>query len=148
MNVWSGIGRLTRDCEHRHIGNGDAVVSFDIAVDTGTKQAPATMYLSVSCFGKTADIVSQYAGTKGAQIGVTGRLRQENWDDKTTGAKRSKISCVAERVTLIGGRKDASDQSPSHYAGDEPQATVGEAANAANGFDGSREVPMSDQVPF
>ena len=129
------------------MGNGDAVVSFDVAVDTGTKQAPATMYLSVSCFGKTADIVSQYAGTKGTQIGVTGRLRQENWDDKTTGAKRSKISCVAERVTLIGGRKDASDQSPSHYAGDEPQATVGKAANAANGFDGSREVAMSDQVP-
>ena len=148
MNVWSGIGRLTRDCEQRHMGNGDAVVSFDVAVDTGTKQAPATMFLSVSCFGKTADIVSQYAGTKGTQIGVTGRLRQENWDDKTTGAKRSKISCVAERVTLIGGRKDSSDQSPSHYAGDEPQATVGNVGNAANGFDGSRETGPTDAVPF
>ena len=146
MNVWSGIGRLTRDCEQRTMGNGDAVVSFDIAVDTGTKQAPATMYLSVSCFGKTAEIVSQYAGTKGTQLGVTGRLRQENWDDKTTGAKRSKISCVAERVTLIGGRKDSADQSPGQYAGDESQAcTVG---NAANGFDGSREAGPTDAVPF
>ena len=146
MNVWSGIGRLTRDCEHRHMGNGDAVVLFDIAVDTGTKQAPATMFISVSCFGKTADIVSQYAGTKGAQIGVTGRLRQENWDDKTTGAKRSKISCVAERVTLIGGRKDSADQSPSQYTEESSQA--GTVGSAVNGFDGSREVAMSDQVPF
>jgi hypothetical protein len=23
MNVWSGIGRLTRDCEQRTMGNGD-----------------------------------------------------------------------------------------------------------------------------
>lgn len=145
MNSVNIIGRLTRDCEQRTMGNGDAVVSFDIAVDTGTKQAPATMFLSVSCFGKTADIVSQYAGTKGTQIGVTGRLRQENWDDKTTGAKRSKISCVAERVTLIGGRKDSADQSPSHNAGDESQATAG---SAANGFDGSREVGPSGDVPF
>ena len=146
MNVWSGIGRLTRDCEERAMGNGDAVVSFDIAVDTGTKQAPATMVISVSCFGKTADIVSQYAGTKGTQIGVTGRLRQENWDDKTTGAKRSKISCVAERVTLIGGRKDASDQSPSQYTEESSQA--GTVGSAVNGFDGSREVDPTADIPF
>ena len=146
MNVWSGIGRLTRDCEQRAMGNGDAVVSFDIAVDTGTKQAPATMYLSVSCFGKTADIVSQYAGTKGTQIGVTGRLRQENWDDKTTGAKRSKISCVAERVTLIGGRKDSADQSPSQYTEESSQA--GTVGSAVNGFDGSREVDPTADIPF
>jgi len=146
VNSVNIIGRLTRDCEQRTMGNGDAVVSFDIAVDTGTKQSPATMFLSVACFGKTADIVSQYAGTKGTQLGVTGRLRQENWDDKTTGAKRSKISCVAERVTLIGGRRDSADQSPSHYAGDESQA--GTVGSAANGFDGSREVGPSGDVPF
>ena len=104
------------------------------------------MYLSVSCFGKTADIVRQYAGTKGTQIGVTGRLRQENWDDKTTGAKRSKISCVAERVTLIGGRKDSSDQSPSQYTDESSQA--GTVGSAANGFDGSRAVDPTADIPF
>jgi single-strand DNA-binding protein len=128
------------------MANGDPVVAFDLAVDTGTKQSPATMFLSVSCFGKTAEIVSQYAGTKGTQLGVTGRLRQENWDDKTTGAKRSKISCVAERVTLLGGRKDSADQSPSQYAGSDSQQPTAE--QAANGFDGSREADPTANVPF
>jgi single-strand DNA-binding protein len=128
------------------MANGDQVVAFDLAVDTGAKQAPATMFLSVSCFGKTAEIVSQYAGTKGTQLGVTGRLRQENWDDKATGAKRSKISCVAERVTLIGGRKDSADQSPSQYSGSDSQAPAAE--QAANGFGGSREVDPNIEIPF
>ena len=146
MNTWSGIGRLTRDAEQRYLPDGTGVVSFDIAVDTGTKASPATMFLNVTAFGKTSEIVVQYAGTKGTQIGVTGRLRQENWEDKNGGGKRSKISCVAERVTLLGSKRDSADQSPpSGYDGEHSQA---EPSASSNGYDGSQSSPPTDSVPF
>lgn len=141
MNSWNGIGRLTRDVEQRHLPNGDAVANFTLAVDTGTKQKPSTMFLDCTAFGKTCEVIVQYAGTKGSQLAVSARLTQDNWTDKDTGGKRSKICCVVERITLIGSRRDSSDQTPSSYSGEEPQTSH-------NGFDGSGSADPTSDVPF
>ena len=99
------------------------------------------MFLDCAAFGKTCEIIVQYAGTKGTQLAVSGRLKQDNWTDKDTGGKRSKICCVVERVTLIGSRRDSADQTPSSYSGEESQATH-------NGFDGSHATDPTGDVPF
>ncbi len=54
MNTWSVIGRLTRDVDNRHLQDGTAIAAFSLAVDTGTKAKPETMFLDVTAFGKTA----------------------------------------------------------------------------------------------
>ena len=37
------------------------------------------------------------------------RLSEQHWLDKTTGAKRSKLCMIVERVTLLNNRRDESD---------------------------------------
>lgn len=142
MNI---IGRLTRDAETRTLPDGTALTSFSLATDTGSKTSPSTMFLDCTAFGKTSDIVSQYAGTKGTQLACAGRLKQDNWEDKTTGAKRSKICMIVERVTLLNNRRDEANQTPSSYDGEQSQAAPVEHHN---GFDGSREAPADAAVPF
>ena len=147
MNQWNGIGRLTRDAETRNLPDGTFVVSFTLAVDVGTKSSPATMFMDCAAFGKTGEVIGQYAGSKGTQLAVTARLKQDNWTDKDTGKSRSKICCVVERVTLLGSKRDSADQSPSsQYTEESSQA--GTVGAAANGFDGSREVDPNQKIPF
>lgn len=140
MNSVNIIGRLTRDVDNRHLQDGTAIASFTLAVDTGTKQSPATMFLDVTAFGKTAEIVGQYAGTKGMQLAISGRLKQDNWEDKNGGGKRSKICAVAERITLLNNRKDGDGQSRDEQQSppDEsqvPPASYDEPTGAANDAD-------------
>ena len=146
LNNWNAIGRLTKDAETRTLPDGTALVSFDLAVDTGNKQKPDTLFIQCTAFGKTSEIISQYAGTKGTQVGINARLRLEKWQDKESGANRSKISCVVERITLLGSKRDSSDQSPSQYTEESSQA--GTVGSAVNGFDGSREVDPTADIPF
>ena len=137
MNSINIIGRLTRDVDNRTLQDGTAIASFTLAVDTGTKQSPATMFLDVTAFGKTADIVQQYAGTKGTQLACSGRLKQDNWLDKETQAKRSKICMVVERVTLLGSKSDRSrDEQQS------PDDTSQVPVESAGGGDDNGQVPF------
>lgn len=92
-NVWVGSGRLTRDPESRQVGE-KTVVSFGLAVNGyGDKVS----FLDVEAWGKTAEIVEQYAG-KGKLITVVGRLEQQRWEKD--GQKRSKVLVVANTVEL------------------------------------------------
>jgi single-strand DNA-binding protein len=57
-------------------------------------------------FGKQADLVEQYL-TKGRQVYLEGRLELDQWDDKTTGQKRSKHKLVVENMQFLdGGRQE------------------------------------------
>src|SRR4029079_6274599 len=53
-------------------------------------------------FGKTAEVASQYL-SKGRPVYVQGRLKLDQWDDKQTGQKRSKLGGVADRIEFVGG---------------------------------------------
>lgn len=134
MNGWHGIGRLTRDAEQRSLPDGTPLVSFTLAVDTGSKAKPATMFLDCAAFRSTAEIIAKYAGAKGSQVGVFGSLRQENWEAKDGGGKRSKISCIVDRVTLIGNRSRDAQQSPEESSQVPPES--------------HDSTPEPDNVPF
>ena len=72
------IGRLGRDPEMRHMGNGDWVTSFSVATDrvyndkAGAKQKETTWF-RVSVFGKQAEACNQYL-SKGKMVLVEGRM--------------------------------------------------------------------------
>lgn len=113
------IGHLTRDPELRNLPNGTALCKFGIAVnrnwttESGEKKEEVT-FVDVDCFGRTAENVAKYL-KKGSALLVEGRLKLDQWDDKQTGQKRSKLGVVAEMVTFMGGRK--SDEVPEPPAG-------------------------------
>ena len=110
------MGRLTHDPEMRTTPNGKNVCTFSIAVDRMTKDDQADFF-SVTAWEKTAELVNQYL-SKGSRCLVQGRLRQESWEDKETGKRRSRVEVVANDVTFLdspGGssRSESSDSSSS-----------------------------------
>ena len=109
------MGRLTRDPEQRTTPSGKTVVRFSIAVDRQTSEDSADFF-DVTAWEKLGELVVQYLG-KGRRVLVQGRLRQDSWDDKESGKKRSKVEVVATDVTFLdppsgGSGGDAGDPSP------------------------------------
>lgn len=101
------MGRLVRDPEQRTTTSGKSVVSFSIAVDR-MGQDDSADFFDVTAWEKLGDLVMQYL-SKGRRVLVQGRLRQDSWDDKETGKKRSRIEVVASDVTFLDGPSDSSE---------------------------------------
>lgn len=93
MNQVSLIGRLGGDPETK---NG--VVKFSIATNDGTNDKPKTNWHNIVAFGKTGEILAKHLN-KGSQIGITGRLDYNKFEDKTY------TSVIVERFTFVGGNK-------------------------------------------
>lgn len=144
------VGNLTRDPELRYTPKGTAVAKIGLAVnrvwttETGEKKEEVT-FVDVDVFGRTAENVAQYM-RKGRPMLVEGRLRLDQWDDKQTGQKRSRLGVVAETVQFLGsppgGGSEAGTPAPSR-----PAAAPAAAAPAAVG-PAEAEPPPEDDVPF
>ena len=117
MNNVSLIGNLGADPELRYTQSGTPVASMSIAVNKrwtnkdGEKQEK-TDWFRVVAYGASAENHSKYLN-KGSQIGVSGELRTDTWDDKDTGAKRSKTYVVANRVDYLSTSSSDSSQDSS-----------------------------------
>lgn len=109
------MGRLTRDPEVRTTTTGKTITSFSLAVDRGGQDDSADFF-EVTAWEKLGELVSQYL-SKGRRCLVQGRLRQDNWDDKETGKKRSKVEVVATDVTFLDGPSGNEGGNSSPYQG-------------------------------
>lgn len=108
------MGRLTRDPEQRTTPSGKTVVRFSVAVDRFGSEDTADFF-DVTAWEKLGELVVQYLG-KGRRVLVQGRLRQDSWDDKESGKKRSKVEVVATDVTFL--------DPPSSTAGDSGESSA------------------------
>lgn len=106
------MGRLTRDPETRTTTTGKTITSFSIAVDRGGQDDQADFF-DVTAWEKLGELVSQYL-SKGRRCLVQGRLRQDSWDDKESGKKRSKVEVVATDVTFLDGPNDGAGGQSSY----------------------------------
>lgn len=95
------LGRLTRDPEQRTTASGKNVVSFSIAVDRQSQDDQADFF-NITAWDKLGDLVMQYL-SKGRRVLIQGRLRQDNWEDKDTGKRQSRIEVTASDVTFLDG---------------------------------------------
>ena len=105
------IGRLTRDPEMRTFANGGRVAHFGFAVNNRKKNQQTGEWedepVYIDCdafnrgdFGKLADLVERYL-KKGRQAYLEGHLKLDQWDDKTSGQKRSKLKLVVDQVQFL-----------------------------------------------
>jgi single-strand DNA-binding protein len=142
------VGNLTRDPELRYTPKGVAIAKVGLAVnrywttETGEKKEEVT-FVDVDVFGRTAENVGQYM-RKGRPILVEGRLRLDQWDDKQTGQKRSRLGVVAESVQFLGS-------SAGNDGGGAPTARPAPAAGSAPAPapDAEADAPHEgDDVPF
>lgn len=100
-------GNLTRDPQVRFFANEKAVADFGLAINRRYKGANGetkeeTTFVDVECWGRTAELVGQYL-VRGRNCLIEGSLKLDQWEDKASGAKRSKLKVVAQRVHFIGG---------------------------------------------
>ncbi len=146
-------GNLTRDPELRYTPKGTAVAKLGLAVnrswttETGEKREEAT-FVDVDAFGKQAEVISQYL-RKGRSLLIEGRLRLETWDDKATGAKRSKLGVVLESFSFLdsGNRDGGGGGAPQAGAAPAPRPQrPAPSAPAPASQDGPP--PDDDDVPF
>jgi len=112
------MGRLTRDPEQRTTTGGKTIASFSIAVDRGGDSDQADFF-DITAWEKLGELVVQYLA-KGRRVLVQGRLRQDSWDDKETGKKRSRVEVTATDVTFLDGPSGDDDgqrqSAPSSYS--------------------------------
>ena len=145
------VGNLTRDPELRYTPKGTAIAKIGLAVnrvwtnEAGEKKEEVT-FVDVDVFGRTAENVGQYM-RKGRPIMIEGRLKLDQWDDKQTGAKRSKLGVVAENVQFLGSPAGAGEGSAPAAAPRPARPAAAPSAPAAEPEEGDGP-PESDDVPF
>lgn len=142
-------GNLTRDPELRYTPKGVAIAKLGLAVNrTWKNEAGETKeevtFVDIDAFGRQAEVIAQYF-KKGRPILIEGRLRLDQWDDKQTGQKKSRLGVVLEGFSFIdsnrgdgsssGGRASTASSTTTVV----PEAPVPEAAPAP---------PEEDDVPF
>lgn len=99
------IGNLGQDPEVRYTQGGTAVSNLRLAVTEkrkrGDKWEDHTEWVTVVCFGRTAESVAQYM-EKGRQMYAEGRLQTREYTDRD-GKDRRTTEVVADRVLFLGG---------------------------------------------
>src|ERR1700688_586303 len=104
LNRVSLIGNLGKDPEVRQTQSGMSVGTLRIGVTERKKEGDDykdhTEWVSVVCFGKTAENAQKYL-QKGRQIFVEGRLQTRTWEDKT-GQTRYTTEVLANQVLFLG----------------------------------------------
>src|SRR5215831_3381626 len=98
-------GNLTRDPELRYTPKGMAIAKLGLAINrTWKNEAGETKeevtFVDVDAWGRQAEVISQYF-RKGRPILIEGRLKLDQWDDKQTNQKRSRLGVVLEGFQFL-----------------------------------------------
>jgi single-strand DNA-binding protein len=142
-------GNLTRDPEMRYTPKGTAVAQFGMALnrkwktDTGETKEEVT-FVDIDAFGRQAEVICQYL-KKGNPFLVEGRLKLNEWEDKNTKQKVSKLRVVLEGFSFLGtGRTDGAASEASRT-----RTAAAPASPAAAAVPEPDSPPVEqDDVPF
>jgi len=150
------MGNITRDIELKHIQSNQAVATIGLALNRswktpdGEKREEVT-FVDCEAWGRTAEVIAQYF-SKGKPIMIEGRLKLDTWQDKESGANRSKMRVVIENFFFVGGSSGGGGGGEggggySRGAGAAPSASRGNSGGSTRQSDGPSVVPDSD-IPF
>lgn len=142
MNSVNITGRVGQDIELRYTPAGKAVCNVNLAVEEGFGDNKKTIWLDVTIWDKQAETAQKYVH-KGDMVGITGRLSQDEWDDKTTGKKMTKIKVICESMTLLPNGKREEGGAPPAPASRRSTGTQHAVDPPAAGFD-----DVEDDIPF
>ena len=100
------MGNLTRDPELRVTPKGTPICQFSLAINRQFKMESGesreeVIYVDVEAWGKQGETIAKYV-TKGRPLYVEGRLRLDQWEDKNTKEKRSRMKVVLEQFQFLG----------------------------------------------
>ncbi len=122
------LGNLTRQPELRYTSGGMAVCEFGMAMNrkfsVNSQDREEVCFVDIVVWGKQGENCGKYL-EKGSQIMLEGRLQLDQWQDKDTGAKRSKLRVVAEMIQFLSksdkGGSGAEGYESGGYSEEPPQ---------------------------
>jgi len=134
-------GNVGRDPELRADQNGNQFATFSVGVNVGTKDAPKTDWVDISCNGKLADVTKLYV-KKGTKVLIEGYPTANAYMNKENKPVAS-LRLFANNLELLSKRED--DALPA-YNSQEPVYTLPE--QNGNNVAGNTLGLESDQIPF
>ena len=157
------MGNITRDPELRFLPNNTAVCDVGLAVNDRYQNKATGQwedrpnFVDCTAFGRNAENISKFFN-KGNPIFIEGKLRFEQWEDRTSGQKRSKLKVVIDLWQFVdskggGGQSggDGGGEQASGGYGNRQQAEAssgGEWDNAGGSGGGGHEAVDEDDIPF
>lgn len=152
------VGNLTRDPETRVTPKGTAICQFGIAVnrqfkDDSGQTRDETTFVDIEAWGRQAELIAKYL-TKGSPALVQGRLKLDQWEDKQSGQKRSKLKVVLENIQFLGsprggaggqsGEEGIDQSAPFERSTPAPRTSSTRNAPPPPAADGN----IDDDIPF
>ena len=140
MNKVLFSGRFTKDLELRRTQKGTAVITADIAVESGWGERKKTAFPTLVIWDKSAEFIAKNA-VKGTMVEVVGEYEERKWEDKE-GHKRTSVEIRVEEIHILTGwAKDKAEQeyNESPYQGEE---------QGSDGAADYSEVEDDGQLPF
>ena len=150
------VGNLTRDPQVRYTPAGMAVADVGLAVNRtwfdkqANQKKEEVTFVDVTLWGRTAEIAGEYLA-KGRQVLIEGRLKLDQWDDKQTGQKRSRLTVVGEEMTMLGSREGGGGgrgASPQMHDGDAGGNEYNQEVHEQSGGFEPAAPSSSGDVPF
>lgn len=144
-------GNLTRDPELRYTPKGTAIARIGMAInrtwktESGETKEEAT-FVDVDAFGRQAEVIAQYM-KKGRPLLVEGRLKLDQWEDKNTHQKQSKLRVVLESFSFLDSGRGEGAGGPSEAPRSRPAPQPAPAPATAPEENGPPS-PEEDDVPF
>jgi single-strand DNA-binding protein len=155
------IGRATREPELKSFSNGGRVAKLGFCVNNRKKNSQSgeweeePVYLDCEAynrgdFGKLADQVDRFV-KKGSQLYLEGHLQLDQWEDKASGEKRSKLKVVVDVMQLLDARpkggEDTGEEKPAPARAAAP-ASAPKGRIAAPKGGPKVDAEDDDQIPF
>ena len=143
------IGRLGKDPEVNHLGNGATVAKFSLATDEsyvnreGVKIDQVEWH-NIVMWRRLAEIAEQFL-RKGKLVYIEGRLRTRSWEDDS-GQKKYMTEIEASNMMMLGGKDSSGGDSQSYMSSQQKTGNVKkEEGDAATPPASDAEV---DDLPF
>src|SRR5688572_4182866 len=100
------MGNLTRDPELRVTPKGTPICQFSLAINRKFKMESGesreeVIFVDIEAWGRQGETIAKFV-TKGRPLFVEGRLKLDQWEDKNTKEKRSRMRVVLEQFEFLG----------------------------------------------
>lgn len=160
MNLFIFNGTICRDIELKYTQNqGMAVISNSLAFNKKDANGnQSAVFLDFVAFGKTAELINQYY-QKGDMLCGQGEISQDEWEDKNTGAKRTKHKIIIQKLEFTkspkawannganGGANNGANSNVSYNQAPQAPQSYNEAPQAPQSYEQAQKYGNYDHMP-
>lgn len=135
INVFNCTGNVGRDSELKWTATEKAILTFPLAIDTGTKEKPETTWLNCGLWGNYGQAMEAYI-KKGCRIAATGSIRLRKYQGNN--GEGQSLDFTIQSLEVI----NRAESSPSQASGG------GFRSNPAPSSPPKQSDFVDDDIPF